>query len=364
MNSVSLWRLIVLACCASLTIVAKSASAGVHQHYERRVGNEIGEMDRHETAPKWPFSGVISESGVYWNLMDSGVNSIRLGDLEHCGGASEPGIEYDKKFVYFANTVLSSQSNEAVGTYVVPWGDMAYPLMTNAGVTRKAIGQLPQQSVSNWRASRRTTHDTLQASQRYGSERTIKHKAFLGPAKIHLLHIADEDVQHYVLSYGPNADFVTNALSLDYIESGRIDDLGVHAEEYRLHQEEVARQTRENDDYDPHAGPIRFFGPRISGIGDSYVRWDMLLSGFSWCDRRQGFFLDAATGELVGCFEGELLEILPSPPVLADMWAVPLGFSSDECAGSLKVWKSDPAVWFQRLEVLRTGDLAGKGLQQ
>lgn len=356
------WRLLVFSCWVSVTIVVNSSSVGAHDYNELRARTGMNEADQHGTAPKWPFHGIVSEAGVYWNAIDGSVSVVQLGEIEHCGRLNEPEVSYDEIFVYFANSVSSLQTSEAAGTYVVPWGDMAYPLMTNVAVTRKTIGQLPEQSVSNWRTARRVTVDTSQGLQTYGSGGIVEHRAFLGSTKSHLLHVIDEDVHHYVLNYEPNVTFMLDALSLDRIESDKVGDVVVQAEEYRLYQEEMERQRREDGDYDAHAGPVGLVGPRIFGINGSYVHWEVLPSGFSWCDRWQGFFLDATTGEFVGCLDGELLEILPSAPaIFADAWAAPLGFSIDECAGSLEIWKADPAGWFQRLEGLR---LVGQELRQ
>ena len=90
----------------------------------------------------------------------------------------------------------------------------------------------------------------------------------------------------------------------------------------------------------------------------SYVRWDSLLSGFSWCDYRLGFLLDTATGELVGCYEGDLLQVPLSTLVNLDPPTAPRGFSASECAGSLAEWQTDPAAWF-RSRLKLHGALAG-----
>ena len=261
-------------------------------------------------------------------------------------------MEHDERFVYFSNTVLQSQGNEVSGTYVVPWGDMAYPLMTNPAVTRKTIGRLPDQSVSEWRAGRRGNFHSSNGRSAYGSTAAIRLDTDPGFAQNHLIYEAGDDVKHYVLDHHPqDADFVAGVMSLSDIGPDEIDALLAKTDEYQTRREEEARRLSEDDDYDPHAGPASVSGPWISALDRVHVRWDTLHSGFWWCDQRYGFVLDAVTGEFVGCYEGELLEVRQSGVISPDVWAAPLGFSSDECADSLELWQENPVEWVHGLAV-------------
>lgn len=343
-------KLLVGLGCLVLTVVSGSSMVAADEHGGREIQRTKDSALVYDVAPMWPFQGVISETGMFWNIAEGSVSSVQLGQLEHCRIGQEPEVEYDEQFVYFSNTVSYSQDNEVVGTYVVPWGDRAYPLMTNPAMTRKTIGQLPGRSVRDWRIERSEAFDAGGEAFVYGSTATINIAADPEFAQNHLVYMARDYVEHLVLKHTPqHASLPLGAMSLHEIGMDQLDALQVQAEEYRIRRAEEERRLLEDDGYDPHAGPAAVLGPWISGLDGVHVHWDALHTGFWWCDQRYGFVLDAATGEFVGCFEGELLEVWQSKPVLPNAWAAPLGFSADECADSLELWQNDPMEWLLRL---------------
>lgn len=341
--------LLVIAACTAVASISFAEPAIAHRDAGYSDKESDGTVGWH-TAPEWPFHGVVSETGVFWNVREDTISRVRLGRLEHCRIGDESEVEHDERFVYFSNTVGYSQNNEVTGTYVVPWGDMAYPLMTNPAMTRKTIGQLAQQSVWDWRSERRGNTNAAVRQLSYGARASVTFANDPGLAEFHLIYRSHNDELHY------HYRALHPPMSLEPVPDEAVAELEDRARRYgiqRREEEEAIQRLIENDDYDPHAGPLRVSGPWPAAFDGVHVRWDTRYSGLTWCDGQYGFLLDAATGAFAGCFEGELLEVWQSLPSSPATWAAPLGFSAGECAASLDLWQADPAEWFRRAAARR-----------
>ena len=299
-----------------------------------RAGGEVASP----VAPVWPFAGIVDDSGTFVGLPDGDV--FRLG-LRAAGclmpsGASHFGyLGYSDEYVFFGRLRHASQTRPWVaGSFVAPWGDAAYPLLTSP--------------IQSWRLLRGSEYpltmdrfSTEDDSSPGGtpSDPVRSRGADVQPL-VSLGYVPDgqydsgsevlrfkNDVgeQHYLLNNGPDPLLEIDGAEADLLLQDPEDVPSADGDIPILEESEEGTG----------ASPTHTL--RLDRVSDEYVVWSMgalLWSGF--CTWPHTVIQDVRSGSAVSCTSSVLLRVaMDSSLELTD---VPPLRGLDDCTG--RPWES------------------------
>lgn len=289
-----------------------------------------GEADAAEAspvAPVWPFVGMVDYAGTFVGIpngerFDLG---LRAEDCLHAG-PSLRHMGYSDEYVFFARLRHAPLAeSDVVGSFVVPWGDAAYPLLTNPMWSWEWLRSSDHPFVMD-----RFSAYSVYTDPRFGYSRTAKDATLvlnpeesvqpftsLGVLKAQIIpwwpgaevlrFDSDRGTQRYVLASSPRFDGFLSEIDRDRAE------MLLEAEEIDYGEPEGGVEDGTD------AAPTH--SPRVQRVNGERTVWSMGASNWSpSCVVPYSVVQDALTGLALSCTDAVLLPIgLPSRPDLSDV---------------------------------------------
>ena len=282
-------------------------------------------------APDWPFVGVVDLSGIFVELIDGNMFDLGLrasGCLPQNRGIH---LGYSDEYVFFSRLQHAQQTSPWVaGSFVAPWGDAAYPLLTSPAQSWRVLRgsdyplMMDRFSMEDILASDRAS---LSSAQWLGTD--VQRLASLGhvPAGRHaggevLRFKSGLGEQHYLFTNG--ADVL---LEID----------GAEAERLLRDTQDAAAEEGDHTVSEETFGLSPTHSPSLARVSDKYVVWSMgTLLWSDFCVLPHAIMQDVQTGSAVSCTVSVLLPIRTVSR--SDLRDVPPLRGLDDCAA--KSWAS------------------------
>ena len=286
-------------------------------------------------APVWPFAGVVDDSGTFVGLPDGRV--FRLG-LQAAGclmlnGGSDLG--YSDEYVFFGRLRHAAQTSPwLAGSFVAPWGDAAYPLLTSPIQSWRLLRgsdyplTMDRFSTEDVSSPGGTPSDPVRprgadvkplvslgfvpAGQYYSGSEVLRFKSGVGE-------------QHYLLNNGPDA-----LLEID----------GAEADLLLRDPEDVPSADGDSliwEESEEGTGASPTHTLRLDRVSDEYVVWSMgrlLWNGF--CTWPHTVIQDVRTGSAVSCTSSVLMRVAMDSSL--ELAGVPPLRGLDDCTA--RPWES------------------------
>lgn len=299
-------------------------------------GADVAEVS--PVAPVWPFVGMVDYAGVFVGIPDGerfdlGLDS-GLSTRECLIDAWALHLGYSADYAFFARLRhIPLASPEMMGSFVAPWGDAAYPLLTSPIVSWKSLpssghpfvvdrfsSHSSSMILDKYYAHYQVTSDTLRPPEE--SMQPFVSLGFLeagtgpwGRADEVLRFENGRGVQHYVLASHPRFD-------------GFLGEVDRDRAEMLLEVEEVDYDESESEHSSGWSPPSHAL--RVQRVSGERAIWSMGATDWYFpCVVPHSVVQDTRTGLALSCTDTVLLPVgLPSGSDLSD---VPPLRGLDEC---------------------------------
>lgn len=321
-RSVLVWGFVSLVL-TSLPVGQPAASADTDGRSEKEAVSPF--------APDWPFVGIVDYSGNFFDFIDGDAFSLgfRAGKCLARDGSIHLG--YSDEYVFFSRLQHAQQTSPWVaGSFVAPWGDAAYPLLTSPAQSWRVLRGsdypliMDRFSIEDVLASDRAS---LSSAQWLGTD--VQRLASLGhvPAGRHaggevLRFKSGLGEQHYLFTNGAGV-----LLEIDSSEAERL----------LRDTQDVAAEEGDHTVSEESFGLSPTHSPSLARVNDKYVVWSMgTLLWSDLCVLPHTIMQDVQTGSAVSCTVSVLLPIRTVSR--SDLRDVPPLRGLDDCAA--KSWAS------------------------
>lgn len=336
------WARVTFASVCLLFVTVLSARPAVSASPD----GELSTGEASPVAPVWPFVGVVDYSGVFAAPSSGERFDVGLRAPPCLSPSWAIHVGYSDEYVFFSRFRHDPQSTpDVAGSFVVPWGDAAYPLLTSPIVswkllrssdypfvmdrfsTYRAMDRIgvdrigtysPEMVLGDYYSHYQIEQGRLQLSDE--SAQPFTSLGFLGarigpwwPGDEVLRFESDRGRQHYVLASSPRYD-------------GFFSDIDREEAVMLLEAEDVDYGEPESEEGGWSPPNL----PRVQRIGDELTVWSMgALNWVPLCLGPYSVVQDARTGLALSCTDSVLLPVgLPSRSDLSD---VPPLRGLDEC---------------------------------
>lgn len=285
--------------CAVLTVVPAglpAASAGSDGQAEGGAVSPI--------APAWPFVGILDSSGTFVGLPDGNMSKLGLRTASCLMPYGGSHIGYSDEYVFFGRLRHANQTAPwLAGSFVAPWGDAAYPLLTSPTQSWRLLrGSDYPLTIDRFSTEDYSSLDGKPSAPVQSPTEDVQPLVSLGfvaagfdtgSEVVRFRNDAGE--QHYLLSNAP--DFL---LEIDESE----------AEMLLRDSEDVPSADEGRSISEEESGASPTHSLRLDRVSDDYVAWSvgvLLWSGF--CTLPWTVVQDVQTGSAVSCTSSVLLPV-------------------------------------------------------
>lgn len=255
-------------------------------------------------APAWPFVGILDGSGTFVGLPDGNVSKLGLRTpscLVPYGGSH---IGYSDEYVFFGRLRHAPQTAPWVaGSFVAPWGDAAYPLLTS-----------PNQS---WRLLRGSHYPLTMDRFSTGDVSSLDGKLSI-PVQSQNEGAPPLSTVGFVASgYHAGSEvirFTNDAVQQYYLVSNAPDFLQeIDESEAKMLlrvSEDVPSAEGDNSGSEEESKASPTHSLRLDRVSDDYVAWSMgALLWSDFCTLPWTVVQDVQTGSAVTCTSSVLLPV-------------------------------------------------------